>query len=278
MNAVATNGVVPLPSATVVLAREAPSAPEILLVQRHADTSFGATHVFPGGLLESCDRVSHGHCIGQRAARADTCLGVDSGALDYYSAAVRELFEETGVLLARGPGGDWAWTASCGRAEEFAALRRELNAGGLSWPSILRDYRLQIDCDALHYFAHWITPVRRPKRFTTRFFAAVLPGDQCATHDGGELTDSCWMTAQQALDADRSGRIALPPPTRATLHELTAMTDAGELLRWAARREADGVQSVLPAIVSDTGCERIVMPGSPDYPADTPEPGSEANR
>ena len=278
MNSAAPKGAVPLPSATVVLAREASSAPEILLVQRHADTSFGAMHVFPGGLLEPCDRDSHGHCIGERAGRADACLGVDSGALDYYSAAVRELFEETGVLLARGPDGDWAWTASCPRADEFAALRRELNAGGLSWPAILRECRLQIDCDALHYFAHWITPVRRPKRFTTRFFAAVLPGEQCATHDGGELTDSCWMTAKRALEAERSGHIALPPPTRATLHELTAMTDAGQLLRWAARREAEGVQSVLPAIVTDKGRERIVMPGSPDYPAECIVAGSQANR
>lgn len=254
----------PLPSATVVLVREAPGSPEVLLVRRHARASFGATYVFPGGLLEPRDRETHRYCTGRSSAEAERVLGLDRDALDYYSAAIRELFEETGVLLARGPDG----TAACDVSSD-AALGRErvrLNAGEVSWSEVLERHGLCQTCDALHYFAHWITPVALEKRFTTRFFVAALPAGQCARHDGGELTDSRWMTAAAALDAARAGELELPPPTRATLDDLAGFESAAAVVDWARRREADGVAAWLPAIVGEKDAKRVVMPGEPGYP------------
>lgn len=261
-----TREATPLPSATVVLIREVRSGPEVLLVQRHAQTSFGATYVFPGGLVETADRQAHRYCIDDRAARADACLDLPHDALDYYSAAVRELFEETGVLLARGADGEWALSEPA--APAFDEERRQLNGGRIAWADILRRHDLSLACDSLHYFAHWITPVRRKKRFTTRFFVAALPEGQRASHDGTELTDSRWLSPAEALVADRAGSLALPPPTRVTLTELADKASVSEVLDWARRREAGGVPVTQPAIVGGNGNGRdcVVMPGDPRYP------------
>lgn len=254
----------PLPSATVVLVRDGEPEPEVLLMRRHAQTSFGRTYVFPGGLVEPGDRDAHRHCLDDRAGRADACLDLPGDALDYYSAAIRELFEETGVLLARGADGQWALTESV--APAFDAERRGLNDGKVAWADMLRRRELSLACDSLHYFAHWITPVRRKKRFTTRFFVATLPRGQRASHDGSELTDSRWMSVGNALAADRAGSLELPPPTRVTLTELADRKSVNDILAWARRRELRGVPVTQPAIIGQKGEECVVMPGDPRYP------------
>lgn len=257
----------PRPSATVVLTREGPEAPEIFLVHRHARTAFGAAYAFPGGLLDPEDCEAHTFS-GERAGdAANRCLDLETGGLDYYCAAIRELFEETGVLLARHTGGDIPSRRSAAPLELVEA-RAALNRGSLSWPAFLREHGLTLACDALHYFAWWITPRNRAKRFSTRFFLAALPEGQAAVHDGFELTDSRWATAADALASQESGELVLPPPTRATLEDLAAFGDLGGLFDWARRRSEAGVPRILPAIVARGGRERVLMPGHPDYPPD----------
>jgi 8-oxo-dGTP pyrophosphatase MutT (NUDIX family) len=257
----------PRPSATVVLARAGTGAPELFLVHRHARASFGASYVFPGGLVDAADCHTEAFSREFSGERANRILDLTSGGLDYYCAAIRELFEETGVLLARQAGG-----AMVGRASDdprdLAAARAALNAGNLRWSVFLRDRELTLACDALRYFAWWITPRNRPKRFSTRFFLAVLPEGQVAAHDGRELTDSRWATAAEALASHESGELVLPPPTRATLADLAESETLDQLLDWAARRAQAGVPRILPAIVARGGGERILLPGHPDYPAD----------
>jgi 8-oxo-dGTP pyrophosphatase MutT (NUDIX family) len=249
----------PLPSATVVLVRDGRSAPEVFLVHRPAGAAFGASYVFPGGLLEPADGKVGGRS-GLTAQTADRCLAVKHGGLDYYSAAIRELFEETGVVLARnGATGEYP--------DDAAALRRQLNAGAVSWDDFLEQQNLLLECESLHYFAYWITPRARPRRFSTRFFLASMPQGQSASHDGEELTDSRWATAADAIAANDSGDIALPPPTLATLRDLREFGRVEELLAWARRRSETGVVRILPAILSSDGRDRVVMPGHPDYPA-----------
>ena len=254
----------PSPSATVVLLRDAPSgngAPEILLVLRHARTAFGATYVFPGGVLEREDsKVAH-RCDGLSPDSADAALLTQADGMAYYSAAARELFEEAGVLLARTSAGSWADTGS------LDAERDALNAGSLSWVEFLERHDLRVACDALHYFSYWITPRAIPRRFSTRFFAAALPARQVASHCGGELTDSRWLSATAALEHCRNGGFDLPHPTRLTLEALAGFPDTGSVLSWAGNTCRAGVDCVLPIMLDRDGERRVLMPGDPDYAA-----------
>lgn len=250
----------PRPSATVVLLRDAPQGPETLLVLRHERASFGASYVFPGGVNEDADETVAGYCGDTDDAQLSARLAIGCGGLAYFSAAIRELFEETGVLLARRRSGA-ALTAA-----DSERLRSALNDGELSWPRLLQSENLELACDGLHYFAYWVTPRHFDKRFSTRFFAAQLPPGQHAWHDGGELTDSCWMTPAAALASAADGQLVLPPPTRHTLERFAGFASVAAALDFAREREARGVDCILPAIVGDEG--RIAMPGSADYPAD----------
>lgn len=245
-----TDVAVARPSSTVVLAREGAGAPELLLMRRHERTAFGGAHAFPGGVLEAADRRVDDHCEGITSAEADALLDTQ-GALAYFSAAVRELFEESGVLLASG-------TSS---VADLEAARDGLNDGTLDWQAFVRGNALQLQCDALHYFSFWITPEALPRRFSTRFFLAVLPQGQDAAHCGGELTDSCWMSAGDALAASRDGSIRLHFPTIRTLEVLERCRTLDELLEWAARRASEGVPCIFPEIKERQGEARVIVAG-----------------
>lgn len=254
----------PAPSATVVLVRDNQGTPEVLLVRRHARTAFGASYVFPGGLVETCDR--HSFCDpGLPADDACRCLNMTEGALDYYSAAIRELFEETGVLLARDRQGRMPPAARRPTVEELHTSRYRLISQADQWPAFLAQNDLTLAVDAISYFAWWITPTARPRRFSTRFFLAMMPDGQVACHDGVELTDSRWVTAANALEASQRGELVLPPPTRATLAELATFQSAGEVKAWADERARTGVARILPIVVSRHGKETILMPDHRDY-------------
>lgn len=260
-HATADSPAVPAPSATVVVAREGEHAPEFLLVERHAGAAFGASHVFPGGLVEAQDRAVDARSKGRSPGDACRCLGLDSGALAYYSAAIRELFEETGVLLACDADG-----RPSAERQPFPAERSALLSGTLAWPDFLDRHQLLLAADRLSYFAWWITPVARPIRFSTRFFLTLLPEGQAAQHDGRELTDSLWISAADALAAGSRGDLRLPPPTLATLRALEKRSGAQDLEAWAAGCEAAGVPCILPVIDTRHGRERILLPGDPGYP------------
>ncbi|NNL54411.1 MAG: NUDIX domain-containing protein [Woeseia sp.] len=262
----AEQGSAPRQSATVVLLRDGTRGPEVLLVLRHARASFGASYVFPGGVKEDCDAQVHERCYGTTDEIASRKLGVNTGGLSFYSAAIRELFEETGILLAHRAGnGDELVQVT---DNDCDAERNELNNGDLLWPDFLADRQLSLACDALHYFAFWVTPRVSRKRFSTRFFMAAMPCGQLACHDGAELTDSCWMRPKDALAAAAVDEMLLPPPTRKTLQELSGFTSVAGALGWAGEQESAGVGCILPAILGPRNEQRIVLPGNPDYPAD----------
>lgn len=248
------------PSSTVVLARPAGAEPEVFMVRRHARSSFGDAYAFPGGVVDPEDKQVHEFCRGVSAREADARLGVKGEGLDYYSAAIRELFEETGVLLANPDD----------VAEGAEAAREALNDGSDNWADFVRRNELELQCDELHYFSHWITPPSIPNRYSTRFFIAAMPPLQFAVHCGGELTNSCWITAREVLAAGRAGKVELHFPTIKTLESIARHKTFDALIEWAASCVDWGVTSMLPVIVERDGKEAVSLPGEADYPGIEP--------
>jgi 8-oxo-dGTP pyrophosphatase MutT (NUDIX family) len=247
------------PSSTVVLARAGVSDPEIFMVRRHERSSFGSAHAFPGGVVDPEDAQVHEFCEGLSSAEANSRLGVPDGGLDYYSSAVRELFEESGVLLADLSSLD----------ENLTAIRNALNDGSLNWAEFVTRNELPLYCGELNYISHWVTPPGEPKRYSTRFFLAQAPEGQDAEHCGGELTESCWATATDILAAERRGDVKLIFPTLKTLESLARHRSLDSLLEWARSSVEWGITSMIPLVIERDGKSEIVLPGDKDYPGAT---------
>jgi len=231
----------PRDAATVVVVREGATGIEVLLLQRaeRGDHNSGAW-VFPGGLVDAADRAR--------------------GELAFARAALRECFEESGILLARDAAGRWPDLPEAARAE-LAALRPAVAEGRVAIEDVCRRFGLEPAFDSLHFIAHWLTPAARAKRFDTRFFLAVVPPGQQALHDAGETTDHIWMTPAEALAPGHARR--LMTPTRATLETLGAFASAAALLEWAAQPR--DVECILPRLALDHTGQRPVMPHEPAY-------------
>jgi 8-oxo-dGTP pyrophosphatase MutT (NUDIX family) len=257
----AADPVTPKPSATIVVAREGPEAPEILLVRRRAGDAFGDSYTFPGGVIDPDEETAQVFCAGLSPDEANTILGLAEGGLDYYSAVIRELFEETGILLARNEMGEWV-----GQPDRFAEERKDVDKGRLPWPVFLKRHGLCMAVEALHYFAWWETPPTEPKRWTTRFFVAALPPDQEARHDGYEMTDSKWLSARDAVELRKARDIPMPMATFRNLKLMTDFESVDALIGWARHRHHDGIIRFTPTPIQVDGREKWVIPGDPGFP------------
>lgn len=203
------------------------------MVRRPAKAAFGNVFVFPGGVVDAEDGAVYEACAGVSESAANALLKLETGGLDYYSAAIRELFEEAGVLLA-----DTEL-----RPAEIRDARDALNEGVLRWDQFVRDGGITLRCDSLHYFSHWITPDSLPKRYSTRFFVAELPAGQRADFDPRELTAAVWTTA---ADAIARSDVPLHFPTRSNMEPMVAQQSVAELIAWADDCAACGVEAVSP--------------------------------
>jgi 8-oxo-dGTP pyrophosphatase MutT (NUDIX family) len=239
-----------------VLVRAGAGEPELFMVRRHADSSFGAAYAFPGGVVDPEDKDVHEFCTGLTAREADARLGVKDEGLDYYSAAIRELFEESGILLAD----------TDRVVEGVEAAREALNDRSDNWADLVKRNQLQLHCDELHYISHWTTPPSQARRYSTRFFVAALPDGQRASHCGGELTRSCWATARDTLEAGREDVVKLHYPTIKTLESIARYKTLDSLIEWAASCVEWGVTSMAPVLIERDGRETVVLPGDKDYP------------
>ncbi len=237
----------PIPSATIVMLRENPSADkamEMFMVVRHHQIDFASgALVFPGGKADpgDYDDVLLNHLDG---ASSDP----DMRAMQV--AAIREAYEECGVLLARPQGGSALIDGD--RLSMLEPFRKRLNDGEVSIAEFVSQQKLQLACDRLEHFAHWITPEMMPKRFDTHFFLATAPADHLAIHDGYESVDSVWITPKQAVaDAEEGSRTVIFPTLRniekvAQYDSISSLTKATRaetvvpVLPWTEKRE-DGV-------------------------------------
>jgi 8-oxo-dGTP pyrophosphatase MutT (NUDIX family) len=249
----------PRESSTVMLLRDGAAGLEVFMVRRHLNSDFvGGAYVFPGGSLDEadCTLTRYGGLAPEEAARrldlpADRALG-------HWGAAIRETFEEAGVLLAR-QGGQVPALADEARWE---AHRRELLAGTLSWCDLLDREDLVLACDLVAYFSHWITPEGTPKRFTTRFFVAMVPAGQRPLADEKEVEAGVWVRPAEALAAYERGEMTMIFPTLRTLEELATFKSAAEAL--AACRERVVVTN-LPRVVVRDGEPLVLLPGDAGY-------------
>jgi 8-oxo-dGTP pyrophosphatase MutT (NUDIX family) len=249
----------------VLRGRPAPQA-EVLLIQRHRASAFApGDYVFPGGRIEAADNPpdAAAWCAGLDGARAARVLGLDgdaAGALAYWIGAIRESFEEVGVLLAYGADGALV------RADHprFADYRRACDADNRAFWDMLHAEKLRLATDQLVYFAHWITPEERPIRFDTRFFAAPMPPGQAAVADDSEIVDVRWLTPAEAFAALDRKEISLRTPTQKNLALFDGAPSVAEAL---ARLEGRVVSAIRPRLSGkDAGdAERPLLPGDPGY-------------
>lgn len=230
---------VPRPAATLILLRDSAAGPEVFMLQRSQGAVFVAgAYVFPGGGLDDADGSARmrARVLGLSDEEASRRLNVPSGGIAYYIGAVRECFEEAGILLAvdeRGAAPDPAHIA------RLSGERDALNAGTLGFLELLERERLCIPGDRIAYFSHWITAPGRTRRYTTRFFVALAPQGQSGSHDDGETVASAWVRPQVALDRNANGEIELVFPTRSSLVDLARFATAAEAYEHAASTQAD---------------------------------------
>jgi 8-oxo-dGTP pyrophosphatase MutT (NUDIX family) len=245
----------PIPSATILLLRDGSRDLEVFMVQRHHEVDFArGALVFPGGKVDAADREPglRGRCDGAPDSDEELALRV---------AAIRETFEESGILLARPrPSRDLVTGA---RLREIESRHREaLNRRRTSLGGIADAEDLTLACDLLVPFAHWITPEVSPKRFDTRFFLVAAPPDQVAVHDGGESVDSIWTTPADALAGADAGRCTIVFPTRLNLMKLARSRAVAEAL--AAARAAT-IVTVLPRIERTDAGPVLRIPAEAGY-------------
>jgi 8-oxo-dGTP pyrophosphatase MutT (NUDIX family) len=249
----------PRHSSTVVLLRDGPAGLEVFLVKRHGLSDvLGGAYVFPGGKLDSSDaELDASRHMDVSAEALHTALAepetelAQAGAL--FVAALREAFEECGVLFAEG--------VDTGIAQRAQALLRE----GMSFNQMLADLSLRLDTRALAPWSRWITPKMASvssKRFDTRFFVAAIPADQVARHDDHETTESAWLTPRAALQQYWARDIELAPPQIMSLAHLARHANVATVMT-EARRQAPPL--VCPEPFDQDGERVLCYPGDPQH-------------
>ena len=221
----------PRPAATVILLRDGDSGLELLMMRRVEASAFaGGAYVVPGGRVDPADQSAHwlSHAHGIDPIEANAQFGITEGANGYWIAAIRECFEESGLLFATDSSGHLVIDSS-----RFAHDRAALIAHRTTLLEIIERHQLSLSLDRLIYFSHWITQAGRPRRFDARFFIAAVPSEQVASHDGAELDHHVWINPVQALEQHRHGDFHMLFPTRRTLEELAAFGTVAEVLAYA---------------------------------------------
>jgi glyoxylase-like metal-dependent hydrolase (beta-lactamase superfamily II)/8-oxo-dGTP pyrophosphatase MutT (NUDIX family) len=228
-------------------------------VERADDRSSGA-YVFPGGTLDAGDAVAHGCCVGLDDAAASVRLGLPAHGLDHVVAAIRECFEEAGVLLAVDAEGQPVRMLDEADTPRWHALRAQLRAGALDLPGLCGALGVRLAADRLVYHSHWVTPAGLPKRFDTRFFVAEMPPGQAAALASDETLGHRWIRPVEALDAGNGLR--LPTPTQRTLELLAGFATAAEAVAHA--RALRDIPAMLPMLADGP---RGMLPVPPYHPA-----------
>ena len=248
----------PRPASTILLLRDgAQGEIEVFMMVRHHEIEFSSgALVFPGGSVDAADR----DIIAWPELYAGG-EGDDAEALSFRIAAVRETFEESGILLARPRGAKSLVEA--GRAAEIDGRHRAaLAERKTTFLDVLAESNVVLALDQLVPYARWITPEAMPKRYDTWFFLAAAPLGQLGAHDGRESTDSLWLSPREAVAGGESGRFKLPFPTTRNLIKLGKQPSVK-----AALDDARGkpVVTVMPVLTRLNGGRQLSIPREAGY-------------
>jgi 8-oxo-dGTP pyrophosphatase MutT (NUDIX family) len=262
--------VTPRKATTVVLLREKTSKGfEVFLVRRHDDSAFmGGNYVYPGGRVDPADQSPGvlSFSRGLSPEKASEILGNSppDESIGYWIAGIRELFEEAGILLAYDSGGKiLSWMNRIGQ-EKLLRYRESLHRKDLSLSHLAQQEKFFLALDQLHYYAHWITPEARSIRFDTRFFVALHPSGQEASHDQRETTHGLWITPRRALEGNSEKKLILSPPTLITLEDLSRYNSVADLMKSLHEKKTS---PILPILIKGPPQTFIVFPWDPDYAA-----------
>jgi 8-oxo-dGTP pyrophosphatase MutT (NUDIX family) len=252
----------PRDAATVVMLRDTPQGLEVFLVKRHELSDvMGGAYVFPGGKLDASDSQLDAHIhLDQTPDYLQVALGEPSTptptATGLYVAALREAFEESGVLFAK-----HAHTESIADTQRAAQMLKD----AVPFNQMLAQLSLRLQTRSVLPWSRWITPVMpsvSSKRFDTRFFVSAIPPDQFASHDNVETTQSVWLAPRTALEQYRDGQIQLAPPQIMSLAHLSRHATVQSVMT-EARSTPPPV--VLPEAFDDGGERVICYPGDPSH-------------
>jgi 8-oxo-dGTP pyrophosphatase MutT (NUDIX family) len=239
---------------------------EVFMMVRHYEIDFNSgALVFPGGSVDKGDNE-----IIVRSGLYTGGEGLDAASLSFRIAAIRETFEESGILLARFRGSNTLIEAARAREIE-AANRAVLCDGKTTFLKVLADNGLSLALDELVPYAHWITPEGMPKRFDTWFFLAAAPPEQVGAHDGKESTDSIWVSPREALAGGENGRFKLPFPTTRNLIRLGKQNSVK-----AALDDSRGkpIVTVMPVMTKVNGGRQLRIPLEAGYDGEVFEVGA----
>lgn len=257
----------PRPASTILLLRDGAARREIevfMMVRHHQIEFQSGALVFPGGSVDAGDR----EVLANRELHSGG-EGVDEAQLVFRIAAIRETFEESGILLARQRGSSRLIDAR--RAGEIeAAHRAALCEHETTFARVLADNGLRLSLDELVPYAHWITPEAAPKRFDTWFFLAAAPPDQVGAHDGKESTDSIWVSPREAVEGGASGRFKLPFPTTRNLIKLAKQVSVKAALEDACGKP---VMTVMPVMTKTEKGRLLRIPREAGYDGEVFEVG-----
>ena len=260
--------VIPRPASTILLLRDGAERREIevFMMVRHYEIDFNSgALVFPGGSVDKSDN----EIIASPSLYAGG-EGMDAGELSFRIAAIRETFEESGILLARAKGSKALVDAK--RASEIeAAHRAELCESKITFLKVLTDNGLVLALDELVPYAHWITPEGMPKRFDTWFFLAAAPPDQLGAHDGKESTDLIWVSPREALEGGETGRFKLPFPTTRNLIKLGKQASVKAALDDSRGKS---IVTVTPVMTKTATGRQLRIPLEAGYDGDVFEVGA----
>jgi len=256
----------PRPAATVMTLRDRDEGYEILMLRRNLNSDFvGGAYVFPGGGVDLADAgpAAQQQTFGLNDVDASRRLKLESGGIAFYVACLRELFEEAGLLVACDASGESVRFNEEATVARMAEHRREVNAGSLGFVAMMQEEGLFLDFRGLEYVAHWVTPVGPPRRFDTRFFIALAPEGQTATHDAGETVADQWVRPKDALDAHARGELDMIFPTIRNLEAIAAFSSSREVLDYA--KSLTAIPRIEPRIVTREGKMAILLSGDDGY-------------